>query len=65
MPHFKGMEYLKEAVHMEDVMARLEELSLENWELVTILSGHANLYETGDVGIVFIFMKRPKRRNNP
>lgn len=60
----RGMEYLKEAVHMEDVMGRLEELSLENWELVSILPGHANLYEAGDLATIFIFLKRPKRRNN-
>ncbi len=64
MPPAQGMEYFKEAVHMEDLMSRLEQLSLENWELVTLISGHANLFEAGDLGVVFIFLKRPKR-NNP
>ncbi len=59
----QGMEYFTEAVRMENIMDRLAELSLDNWELVTILSGHANLFEAGDIGVVFIFLKRPKRGN--
>jgi hypothetical protein len=59
----KGMEFLQEPVHLGDMIDRLSELSLDNWELVTVLAAHANMFEIGDLATVIIVMKRPKRGN--
>lgn len=63
MPHFRGMEYMQEAISLDEIPDRLAELSLDNWELVSVVSGHANPYELGELAQMMIFLKRPRRRN--
>ena len=59
MPKSKGMEYWDEYIILEDLSTRLAELSLENWELVTVTAVHANTFELGERAHVLVVLKRP------
>jgi hypothetical protein len=57
----KGSEFLQENITIDELTTRLEELSMDGWQVVSIISGHANPHEIGDRAHFIVILKRPKK----
>lgn len=60
MAKAKGMAFMQESIPLSSLSARLETLSVDGWELVTVLGLHANAFELGDGAQSLVILKRPK-----
>ena len=58
------MEYVHEYIKLAELTTKLNIRSEEGWEVVSVMSAHANTFEFGDDAQVLVVLKRPVRNNS-